>query len=608
MTTSPIEAWTASSASAAKQRGRITSHSLILLLLCALCVSVRAQAPSPVKVSLIPEVAAAAPGADFRIAVKVEHAPTYHTYGKTLPAGDDTGLPTELIWELPAGWKFETLEWPAVHETPSTDGKVTQGYDGVIHLPTLLIPPADAQPGSTATLKVNYKALVCDPKSCRPLRQTLTLDIPIAAEAKPDDAAKEAFTIPAKAPAANDKPASVKKNSSGAGSLALNLLYAFIGGLILNIMPCVFPVLGVKIVGVVQQAGEDRAQVVKHGLAYTAGVIISFWIVAGVILAIGGGWAEQFRHPALVFGMSVFFLVFGLNMFGVFEIGASAVGVGSGLTAKSGYGGSFFSGLLATVVSTPCSAPFLGTALAYALGLPALPSLAFFTVIGLGLAAPYLFLSCFPNLAKALPRPGAWMESFKQFMSFLLFGTVAYFVWTLAAQLPGEKLLEALLALVLVGLACWIYGRWSAPHLKSSTRMKAYAWMVVVLGAGLWLWLKPPDDLKWEPWSPELVTKTHEELKKPVYIDFTARWCATCQVNKRVYKYQEVKDLIRAKGIVLLKADWTNPDERIEKALADLEKAAVPVNVLYIPGEKAPHILPENLTLENMKAAFSKLP
>lgn len=592
----------------------LRSLALFALLCAPAAIAQQPDKPAPVKASLVSEVSAAAPGKPFRVAVKLEHGPAYHTYGKTL-APDVVGKPTALTWELPPGWKMDELEWPATHKVPSTDGKDTEGYARVVHLPAQITPPADAAPGSKATLKVNLDALVCDPKSCMPVNKDLSIEIPVEAEAKVNEAAKDAFpaqAAPAGAKSGGTDAPGIKKKDAGTGNLFLNLLYAFIGGLILNIMPCVFPVLGVKIVGVVQQAGEDRAKVVKHGFAYTAGVIISFWVIAALIIALGGGWAEQFRLPAFVFGISVFFLVFGLNMFGVFEIGASAVGIGSELTAKSGLGGSFFSGLLATVVSTPCSAPFLGTALAYALGLPPVQSLAFFTVIGLGLASPYLLLSFFPDLVKMLPRPGAWMESFKQFMSFLLFGTLAYFVWTLAGQLGDTEFRDALFALVLVGMACWAYGRWTLPHLKSSTRAKGYAVTALAFALAMWLgWPRPAaksaDDLEWIPWTPELVTMHHVDLKEPVYIDFTARWCATCQVNKRVYKDREVKALLKEHKVVLLKADWTNPDPRIDQALFDLKKAAVPVNVLYIPGEKEPHVLPENLTVSNVKEALSKL-
>ena len=226
------------------------------------------------------------------------------------------------------------------------------------------------------------------------------------------------------------------------GTLAL----AFIGGLILNLMPCVFPVLGIKILGFVNQAGNDRRKVALHGVMFTVGVLASFWLLAGVltILRTGGaelGWGFQLQSPIFVFLLSVLLLVFALNLSGVFEFGLSAIGVGVGLQSKSGYSGSFFTGVLAT----PCSAPFLAPALGAALALPTAQSFTIFTAIAIGLSTPYLLLSIFPGAIKILPRPGAWMETFKQFMAFPLYATVGYLVWVLAGQLEQGAMLTALI-------------------------------------------------------------------------------------------------------------------------------------------------------------------
>src|SRR5690606_19757638 len=211
------------------------------------------------------------------------------------------------------------------------------------------------------------------------------------------------------------------------------------GGLILNLMPCVFPVLGIKILGFVNQAGADRRKVAMHGLVFTLGVLASFWTLAALlaVLRAGGeqlGWGFQLQSPAFVFALAAMLLVFGLAMSGVFEFGLSATGVGAGLQMKQGLGGSFFTGVLATVVATPCSAPFLAPALGAALALPTTQSFIVFTVIGLGLSVPYLLLSLFPQAVRILPRPGAWMETFKQAMAFPLYATVGYLVWVLAGQ------------------------------------------------------------------------------------------------------------------------------------------------------------------------------
>jgi thiol:disulfide interchange protein len=403
------------------------------------------------------------------------------------------------------------------------------------------------------------------------------------------------------------------------GTLTL-LFFAFIGGLILNVMPCVFPVIGIKIMGFVQQAGEDKKKIVMHGLAYTAGVLVCFWALALFVIIAGKGWGSQLQSPLFVFGLCYFFLAFGLNMAGVFEFGTSVMGVGQDLQSKSGLGGSFFQGLLATVVATPCSAPFLAPALAWAVSLPPFLALAVFTVIGLGLALPYLVLSFAPGLVKLMPRPGAWMESFKQGMSFLLFGTAGYMLWVLTGMVEQWNVLMTILGLVLLALACWIYGRWFLPHKSARARSIGLVATALALAGGLWLgWptdLKPTSaeaaaadgsHLNWQVWSPELV-KELRAANKPVYIDFTALWCATCQFNKRQYKNDAIKAMIKDKQVQLLKADYTNYDERIIKVLREeYHREAVPVNVLYLPGSAQAIILPSALTEGNLTEAFQQI-
>ncbi|MBK8091663.1 MAG: thioredoxin family protein [Verrucomicrobiaceae bacterium] len=300
-----------------------------------------------------------------------------------------------------------------------------------------------------------------------------------------------------------------------------------------------------------------------------------------------------------------------MNMAGVFEIGTSAVGVGAELQSKGGIGGSFFTGLLATIVATPCSAPFLAPALAFALSLPLSSALLFFTVIALGLALPFLLLSIFPSLVSRLPRPGAWMESFKQGMSFLLFGTVAYMIWIYDGLADSEQFLDALLGLVLAAAACWVYGRWFLPHKKPRTRLIAILMTLLLFIGGFMLAVNSPPAPLWVEWSPKL-EKYHRDLKDPVYVDFTARWCATCQDNKSVYKIPAVKKLISDKNVVLMRADWTLPNEDIQKALESFGRAAVPLNLLYLPGNDKPIILQgendELLSEQNVSAALNQIP
>jgi len=397
-------------------------------------------------------------------------------------------------------------------------------------------------------------------------------------------------------------------------SLPATLLLAFVGGLILNLMPCVFPVLGIKILGFVQQAGADRRKVVTHGLVFASGVFLSFWILAGVlaVLRAGGsqlGWGFQLQSPAFVFGLAAVMLVFALNMSGLFEFGLRATGAGAGLQMKSGFTGSFFTGVLATVVATPCSAPFLAPALGAALALSTFESFVVFTAIALGLSLPYLLLSAFPGAVKLLPRPGAWMETFKQFMAFPLYATVGYLVWVLAGQVNENGLLTVFFGLVLIAMGIWVYGRWRAPGASPGRARFGLVGGAVLLALGAWTgWPRPPapTEVVWEPWSPERVAQLQAE-GRPVYVDFTARWCATCQANKKlVFGSAEVQRVFAEKKFATLRGDWTNRDPKITAELERWGRSAVPFDLVYLPGRPAPLELPELLTAGTVLEAVRK--
>jgi thiol:disulfide interchange protein/DsbC/DsbD-like thiol-disulfide interchange protein len=398
----------------------------------------------------------------------------------------------------------------------------------------------------------------------------------------------------------------------GTTSLGLTLLFAIVGGLILNLMPCVFPVLGIKIVGFVNQSGNERRKVTMHGLAFTLGVLLSFWALAGLLatLRAGGeqlGWGFQLQSPVFVFALTVVMLVFALSLSGVFEFGLSATGVGSSLLAGQGYGASLFAGVLATVVATPCSAPFLAPALGAALVLPTLQSFLVFTAIGLGLSAPYLLLSIFPQAIKVLPRPGRWMETFKQVMAFPLYATVAYLIWVLAGQVGENGLLMALLGLTTISMAVWLYGRYNRPGIGvRGARLSLIGGLALLLiGFNLgWPRAAAPTDIVWEPWSAERVAQLRE-AGRPIYTDFTARWCATCQANKKVvFASDAVKRYFRDHKVATLKADWTNADPRITAELARWHRSAVPFNLVYLPANSEPKALPELLTPGIVLRAF----
>lgn len=406
------------------------------------------------------------------------------------------------------------------------------------------------------------------------------------------------------------------------GSLPATLVLALIGGLILNLMPCVFPVLGIKILGFVNQAGQDRGRIIAHGLVFTGGVLVSFWVLAAAlaVLRAGGdqlGWGFQLQSPGFVYALTLVLLVFGLNMSGVFEFGLGATAVGSSLQTKSGYSGSFFTGVLATVVATPCSAPFLAPALGAALAVSTAESFVIFTAIAAGLSAPYLLLSIFPGAVKVLPRPGAWMETFKQVMAFPLYATVAYLIWVLAGQTSEEGFLSVLFSFVLIALAVWMYGRWHAPGASAGRARFGLASLVVVGALGLWVgWPRDASAqgtsdgsaaaVTWEAWNPETVARLRAE-GRTIYVDFTARWCATCQTNKKlVFGSADVQRTFAERKIVTLRADWTNRDPRITEELAKYGRSAVPFNLIWKPGRDTPVILPELLSAATVLEALEK--
>ena len=378
------------------------------------------------------------------------------------------------------------------------------------------------------------------------------------------------------------------------------LALAFAGGLILNLMPCVFPVLGLKIMHFVGKSGEDKSKIARHGFVFGAGVLISFWVLAGILVALrsGGeqlGWGFQLQEPGFVYGMILLMLVFGLSMSGVFEFGTGATSVGGSLTEKSGYAGSFFSGVLAVIIATPCAAPFLAPALGSALALPPVPSFSLFTAIAVGLAAPYVILSCVPALLKFLPKPGAWMETFKQAMAFLLYAPALYFAWVLLGQIEDPfAQRDLLISFAVIALACWIYGRWAVAWRSRLSRITGTL-VALVLFVGTIFYctnlIYGEKEDEWVAWSPAAQAAALED-GKIVYIDFTARWCATCQVNKAVYSNDTLQAEFKAANVVKMRADWTNKDATIASELRKYGRAAVPVNV-FLKKDKAPVILGE---------------
>jgi thiol:disulfide interchange protein DsbD len=402
---------------------------------------------------------------------------------------------------------------------------------------------------------------------------------------------------------------------------------AFLGGLLLNLMPCVFPVLFIKGLSLVNSGREERHNLRTHGFVYTLGILISFWVLVGALLALRAagaslGWGFQFQSPVFLSLMAALLFFLGLSLAGQFEIGLTLTGAGGSLAQKQGYAGSFFTGVLAVVVATPCSAPFMGTAIGYALAKPAAVTFAIFTALALGLAAPYFALTLHPAWTRLLPRPGAWMEVFKQAISVPIFITVIWLAWVVV-QAYGANLLLALLSVfLLLAIAGWFLGRWPAKRWAT-----VIAALVILVSVGLaaaapkYLAALPPasgseagtqqsaaNGASWQPWSADAVQKALA-AGHPVFVDFTASWCLSCQVNERVALTRpEVQQAFTQAGVVLLRADWTREDPAITQALAALGRSGVPVYALYAPGQNDPQLLPQVLTPAIVTGALAQLP
>ncbi len=392
-------------------------------------------------------------------------------------------------------------------------------------------------------------------------------------------------------------------------SLGLALVFSFIGGLILNLMPCVLPVLSLKVLHFVQKAGDRQYRPLVHAAIYTLGILVSFWILAGVLVVLKSlghalGWGFQLQSPVFLIVLSGIFFLFGLNLFGVFEVGQALTGVG-GRMRREGFFGSFLTGVLATVVATPCTAPFMGAAIGFAITQPAPASFLVFTFLGLGLAFPYLVLSWTPGFLRFVPRPGPWMVPFKRFLGLLLLGSVIWLLWVFEKQAGPEALLLALGGLGVLGLGAWAWGRWSQTESSGDRALGALSGFFAVAVGVLWiLWsqaypagLSGKAGMEWAPFSVGYV-RTLREKGEPFFLNFTASWCLTCQVNDRVvFRSKEVIEKFEELGIVGVKADWTSYDEAITRALEGFGRSGVPLYVLYGRGPQAgPQILPEILT------------
>jgi thiol:disulfide interchange protein len=402
------------------------------------------------------------------------------------------------------------------------------------------------------------------------------------------------------------------------------VLFAFVGGVVLNAMPCVFPILSLKLLSLAQPAHHGRSLQLRHGLAYTAGVLASFAALGGALLALraGGsaiGWGFQLQSPVFVAVLAYLLFAMGLSLSGVAGFGAALAGIGGQSNARSGAAGSFFTGVLATVVATPCTAPFMGAALGFALIAPPAVALGIFLALGFGLAAPYLLASVSPGWGRLLPRPGAWMEIIKQLLAFPLYGTVAWLLWVLLQEIGPRDAFGALFGLVLVAFAVWVYGqtRLAAALGRRLGIGLAAAGAVAALLLATSLTAAGGDDrarragaqhgLAYEPFTPQRLASLEAE-GKPVFVDVTAAWCVTCLVNERLALDSEaVRRAFAERGVVALKGDWTNQNPEITEFLQRFGRSGVPLYLLY-SGKGEPVVLPQILTAATVLDALDALP
>jgi thiol:disulfide interchange protein len=685
--------------------GRILGYLGVLAAVALTALEADAAPPRAadlVKIELLAEQTAPAPGSTLWLDLHLAVAPGWHTYWRN---PGDAGEPTTLDWTLPAGFSAGAIEWP-VPERFAVDTITSYGYSGAADLLIPVSVPATFAADGAQRLAADVKFLVCS-DICIPGETRVALTLPAGGTSPIDPAVAVRFAtarahLPQPAPFAarftieardlrlivpaaalvglRDPTAAFfpddenvidtapggmeprgggfelvlpKSRSPGAvapatlsGVLVLRaadgeerayqiaatptpaaehtgwwqaLVFAFTGGLILNLMPCVFPILSLKLFGL---ASADPAARHHHGLAYTAGVLVSFALLGAVLLALrsGGaaiGWGFQLQSPVVVALLAYLMLAMGLSLSGVAEFGAGFAGIGDRLAGRGGLLGAFFTGVLASVVASPCTAPFMAGALGAAVVAPAPVAMAIFVALGAGLAAPLLLASFVPGVARVLPRPGGWMGVLKQVLAFPLYATAAWLVWVLTQEVTPAGEFTALLGLVLTGFAVWVYGRtrFVAP---ASRRL---GWGLAGAGAAVAIVLAATlpragaedvsrtiasDGLPYQPFTAARLAALNAE-HKPVFVNLTAAWCLTCLVNERATLDREaVRAAFASHGVVALKGDWTRQDPEIASFLESFGRSGVPLYLLY-DGSGSPTVLPQILTEAEVVDAVGKL-
>ena len=521
---------------------------------------------------------------------------------------DVRGQPLELFPESPG--VVVTAATPAKPGEPVGARSWSQHWDGDVWTADLPVSPERADSPEKMTL-----VLVAGERGWRAEAPVAGAWPALALPAGVSPALEAALQANANA-GANAPPATIS-TAVPATTFVWALLGALIGGLVLNLMPCVFPVLAIKVLGFTQHADDRRAHRVS-GLAYTAGVVLSFLALGALMLALRAagqqlGWGFQLQSPAVVAALTVLFTVIGLNLAGVFEFGSFLPSRLATMEARNPVANSFLTGMLAVAVASPCTAPFMGASLGLAVGLPAVQALLIFAAIGLGMALPYLAASWWPAVARLLPKPGAWMDTFKKFMAFPMFGTAVWLLWVLGQQTGIDGAGALLALLVVLALVLWALGLTGRTRIVlASFSIAAGAFLASAIGPNVIKMAEAATPVaqtpgaRWQPWSAERV-QTALGAGQPVFVDFTAAWCVTCQYNKKTtLASAEVLSAMDAAKVQTFRADWTRRDAAITAELQKLGRSGVPVYVLQAPGQ-APVVFSEILSVTEVKDALGRL-
>lgn len=603
--------------------------STFLFLVPAADSQVKAQAPTaqPVQARLITATNGVEAGGTVRLGVEISLAPGWHIYFRD---PGDTGRATQVQMILPSGVTAGQLLW----EKPkrySDSGFTTFGYETRTVIAVDVKIPDSAKPGDKLLLKAHVEWLACH-DMCAPGDQDLQIEVTVVAPGQvvrsPDAArfARVGFAgttadIPAEPAAPSNgsdgfsTPLQPQEDGQPGYGLLGFLFFAFIGGVLLNLMPCVLPVVSLKVMRFMRESGEDKRRIFHLGLAYAAGTVVTCWVLALVVVAARAmgyslGWGFQFQNPLFLLGLATVIVVLSLSLFGMFYVQVQAGGLDR-LSGKGGFTGAFFTGVVATVLSTPCTAPFLGTAIGFAFSQPAYVTLAIFTSVGAGLAAPYVLLTWQPGWMKYIPKPGMWMERFKEAMGFVLLGSAVWLLWIIGRQTSAEVVAACLAFLVYAACATWLIGWLNA---EAGSKRKLVVWsMVLAGGAFVAYWLVLPaianaerahvatinpapqaSAIDWKPFDAKALEQ-YLANGQIVFVDFTADWCLTCKVNERVaLSGSRLPDALKRLGVVAMKADWTRGDPAVTTALKQLGRSGVPLYVIFDPRDpKRPIILPE---------------